>query len=324
VRSAGIAGTRFEVCHADGRVIRAFRAQPGGKLILALRPILHGALLDAVGPGDLVLGSAVVGVSRGVRSAGVKLLAGGTDEGDIVIGADGVASVIRSALHPDEPAAWPSGFYALRGVARGVVHHLGELAGVGYLGDGVEAAAARASEDAVYWYLSLLAPDVSPTEGPRAIVDRVTAEFDPRFRAIVTATDSSDMRLDQLLQRRALTTWGSGRVTLLGDAAHPVLPHTGQGAAQALEDAVALGLALRGDDPDKALRKYEEVRSARTRRVIAAGPRIARVTTTRNPLIKVMRNAVIRYVPESLLVKGAPGRSDDPHRALRRDAGLRA
>ena len=58
---------------------------------------------------------------------------------------------------------------------------------------------------------------------------------------------------------------GCGPVTLLGDAAHPVLPQTGQGAAQALEDAVALGEALAGPSPGSAaLREYERVRAAGT------------------------------------------------------------
>ena len=60
------------------------------------------------------------------------------------------------------------------------------------------------------------------------------------------------MRLDELLAREPLDRWGAGPVTLLGDAAHPMLPHTGQGAAQALEDAVALGRVLKsGRDPSR-------------------------------------------------------------------------
>ena len=310
IRAAGVAGTRFEVRHADGRVIRRFRGQPGGRLVVALRQVLHGALLEMVGADTLVLGSEAVGAEATPRSAALKLRDGRSEEGDVVIGADGVGSVIRRQLHPEDPAPVPSGFIALRGVARGVSHHLGDLAGVGYLGDGVEAAAARAGEDAVYWYLSLLADDVKggAAQEPGAVLDRMTVGFDPRFRVLTGSTERDDMRLDELFQRRPLRTWGAGRITLLGDAAHPVLPHTGQGAAQALEDAVALGTALRDVTAVEAsLRSYERARSRRTRRLIAMGPRIARMTTTRNPLRKVLRTVLIRYVPEPLLIKGAPG-----------------
>ena len=118
------------------------------------------------------------------------------------------------------------------------------------------------------------------------------------------------MRLDDLLARDPLTRWGAGPVTLLGDAAHPMLPHTGQGAAQALEDAVALGRALAdAPDPIAALRGYEAVRSRLTRRVVKMGPRIARITTTKNPLVAFVRNGAIRAVPEFVAVKAFGGPS---------------
>lgn len=320
VRAAGSPATRFEVRHADGRLIRRFKVQPGGRLVVALRIVLHGALLGAVARDDLVLGSEAAHVAARADEAILTLKDGGTERADVLIGADGVGSVVRRALHPYEPEPWPSGFTALRGVARGVGHHLGDVAAIGYLGDGIEAAAARAGDDSVYWYLSLLAPDVaSGPAGPRPVLDRATAGFDPRFRAIVSATGDSDMRLDELRLRAPLRTWGADRITLLGDAAHPVLPHTAQGAAQALEDAVALGIALsRHDRPGDALREYERVRIPRTTRLIRMGPRIAHMTTTKNPVRIAVRTALLRFVPEALLAMGAPGRAGDPHAALRR------
>jgi 2-polyprenyl-6-methoxyphenol hydroxylase-like FAD-dependent oxidoreductase len=320
IRAAGIAGTRFAICDEDGRVMRTFGAPPGGRLVLALRPVIHGALLDAAGAANLVLSSDVAEAAATGDRARVRLTGGGSDEADVVIGADGVGSIVRRQLHPAEPPPSPSAFVAVRGVARGVAHQLGELAGIAYLGDGVEAAVARASEDAVYWYMSLLAADFSgEMQDPRAIAEQRTERFDPRFRAIVEATEEADMRFDRLMQRAPLERWGSGRITLLGDAAHPMLPHTGQGAAQAIEDAVALGLALRdAPDADRALREYERVRSLRTRRVVAMGPRIAYTSTTRNPVRKTLRSAVIRYAPEWLLATAASSLSRDPHRPLRR------
>jgi 2-polyprenyl-6-methoxyphenol hydroxylase-like FAD-dependent oxidoreductase len=196
---------------------------------------------------------------------------------------------------------------------------LGPLAAIGYLGDGVEAAAARAGRDAVYWYLSLLVEHV-PTgrRNPAAIAARETLSFESPFRAIVAATESNAVRFDELLQRPPLARSGEGRVTLLGDAAHPLMPHTGQGAAQALENAVALGLVLsRTTDIATALHQYERVRSRRTRRFVRIGPYIARITTTTNPLIKVLRTLLLRVSPEGVLVGVSSAGSRDPHRALR-------
>jgi 2-polyprenyl-6-methoxyphenol hydroxylase-like FAD-dependent oxidoreductase len=320
IRAAGVPPTTFEVRHADGRVIRHFRNQPGGRLVVALRPVLHGALLDAVGQDALTMESEAAGVTATGPQAELTLKDGRTHRADVLVAADGVGSVVRRLLHPEEPAPAPSGFTALRGVAQGAGDHLGDLAAVGYLGAGIEAAAARAGGGAVYWYLSLLSSDVAAwSRDPRAVADRATRGFDPRFRAIIDATASGDMRLDELFLRRPLARWGAGRVTLLGDAAHPVLPHTAQGAAQALEDAVALGLALeRHDGVEGALHDYERVRRPRTARLIALGPRIAAMTTTRSRARIALRTAVLRFAPESLLAKGAPGRAGDPHRRLRR------
>ncbi len=98
----------------------------------------------------------------------------------------------------------------------------------------------------------------------------MSPRFDATFRAVTSATD--DLRFDELVDRDPIPFWGRGVVTLLGDAAHPVLPHTGQGAAQAIVDAVALGEALTGDvDAERALRAYERERLAKTATLLAAG-----------------------------------------------------
>src|SRR5262249_6545303 len=131
-------------------------------------------------------------------------------------------------------------------------------------------------------------------------------------------TRNEDLRFDVLFQRDPLKKWGSGRVTLLGDAAHPLLPHTGQGAAQALEDAVALGLAMSGSGAiDARLRRYETVRARRTERFIKLGPRIARITTTRSALKQAVRSFALRVLPEKAIRRMAASLERDPHHALR-------
>ena len=118
--------------------------------------------------------------------------------------------------------------------------------------------------------------------------------------------------------RDPLDRWGDGAVTLLGDAAHPVLPYTAQGAALALEDAVALGLALnRSTDPVASLRLYERTRSPRTRSIIRMGPRIGSWTTTRSRVKIGVREALIRMLPASVFAAPMRRHARDPHAALR-------
>lgn len=99
------------------------------------------------------------------------------------------------------------------------------------------------------------------------------AALEPRFaawhasaRALLAA--ASEWRKWPLFDRDPLPSWSAGRVALLGDAAHPMLPFLAQGAAQAIEDAAALGEALAQDrDIPRGLRAYQAARQARAARV---------------------------------------------------------
>jgi 2-polyprenyl-6-methoxyphenol hydroxylase-like FAD-dependent oxidoreductase len=125
------------------------------------------------------------------------------------------------------------------------------------------------------------------------------------------------MRRDRLFYRDPIDDWGRGRVTLLGDAAHPVLPHTAQGAALALEDAVALALALRGGEVEPRLRLYERVRARRTRKVVRTGPRIAAMTTTQSRARQALRDILTRLTPARALSATLTRHARDPHGPLR-------
>src|SRR5262245_17070718 len=288
--------------------------------VVALRPVLHGALMTALGPDAIELNKDVVGFEIAGPVTSVRVEGGSSVVGDVIVGADGVSSTIRRQLHPHERPPRRSGYIAIRGVAYEAEHHLGDLSAVAYLSRGLEAATVRAGRRAVYWYMSLLAEDLPAVTPPvETIVERFGARLDDQFRQITRATRREDLRLDELFERDPIEAWGAGPVTLLGDAAHPMLPHAGQGAAQALEDAVALGIALgKGDDPALALRRYERVRAARTRKIVAGARRIARTTTTKNPAIGWMRETAVKLVPARMMLSAFYlSDTSDPHRELR-------
>lgn len=312
----------IEICRGDGSLLKRmdFDVERGAVYsVVALRTVVHGSLLDAVGADALALDSPAAGFDVTKDGVSLRLADGRRVDGAVLVGADGVGSAIRRQLHPSEPEPQPSGFHAIRGVTQGMADRLGGASGVLFLGDGIEAGLARANADDVYWYLSLLDADVgAATADPSRVMERAVRGLDSRFASIARAAKPQDLRLDRLFQREPLDRWGEGPVTLVGDAAHPVLPYTAQGAALALEDAVALGLALaRGGDPAPALRRYERVRSGRTRRVVRAGPRIGAMTTTRNRARTLLRNTAIRLLPGALVSASLRLNARDPHWELR-------
>jgi 2-polyprenyl-6-methoxyphenol hydroxylase-like FAD-dependent oxidoreductase len=269
-----------------------------------LRPVLHGILLDTFGREGLSLATRATGVDIDRERPVLRLEAGGGIDADIIVGADGVGSIVRQVLHPEEPPPRRSGLWAVRGVARHVDRYLHGISAIQYFGRGLESGVSRAGTEAVYWYISVPAARVAGSHDPLTIARSCAEEFDDALRGIVAATAAEDARLDELVDREPLEQWGSGAVTLVGDAAHPMLPHAGQGAAQALEDAVAIGRVLTGAaDIAAALRRYERVRAARTREIAGVARRNARMGSIENPVARAARDAAIRFIPESLLLK---------------------
>jgi 2-polyprenyl-6-methoxyphenol hydroxylase-like FAD-dependent oxidoreductase len=301
VLSRGFPPTRGELRRMDGSVLKRAHLPPnalGGPFTVALRPALHGALLEAVGSDVLALGHEVTGFTVSGARVTLHVANNSEAEGDVLIGADGIGSVVRRALHPSEAPPRPCGIVAVRGAVHGAVMHLKDLSAIYYLGPGIESVFVRASDTGIYWFLSMareLVPADLTTSAP-AVVAYMAPRFDETWRAITAATD--DLRIDALVDRDPLQSWGRGPVTLLGDAAHPVLPHTGQGAAQAMVDAVELGTRLRhADGIAPALRAYEADRLVKTAALLARGRRVARMMRMTSPVGCALRELAIRMVP---------------------------
>jgi 2-polyprenyl-6-methoxyphenol hydroxylase-like FAD-dependent oxidoreductase len=306
VMARGYEPTRGELRRMDGTVLKRAevpRGALGGPMMIALRPALHGALLDAVGMDALVLHRHATGFTVSSDRVTLHLSNGEAAEGDLLVGADGVDSIVRRALHPSEAPPRSSGIVAVRGAVHGALHHLGGLSAVYYLGRGVESMFVQASETGIYWFLSL-ARELVPSEmrNPAAILAHMAPRFDATFRAVTSATE--DLRYDELVDRDPLPFWGRGVVTLVGDAAHPLLPHTGQGAAQAIVDAVALGKSIAGDaDVEPSLRSYEHERRVRTAALLWQGRRTARMMRTTNPVACYIREVAVRLAPVTAIAK---------------------
>lgn len=264
-----------------------------------LRSDLQRAMLEAV-PGDhLRLGTTCLGAT----DDGQTLLDGAKPVvADIVVGADGVRSTVRRSLFGEEPLrygghrAWRAGtrfddertrdrFVEVWGVAGGF--------GFGPAGSG-----------RVYWYCFEAVPEGAPApERPRdEFLGRYGGWFDP-IPALIESTEPDAIEPTFTYDRPPRRTWGRGRVTLLGDAAHPMKPNIGQGAAQALEDAVVLGSCIGSNrDPEDALREYERRRVKRANAVVRASRRTGRAAEVRSPLAARLRDVVMKVLPDRLTV----------------------
>ena len=158
--------------------------------------------------------------------------------------------------------------------------------------------------DRVYWWGTLnMAPAVARDwRGGKAEIERAYAGWAEEVQAAIARTPESAIISVPARDRPFLEQWGHGPVTLLGDAAHPMLPSLGQGAAVAVEDAVVLAHCLRhAADLPQALRRYEAVRRERTRWMVREAYSLSRVEQLAHPLADLARRLYLRWLPARLL-----------------------
>ena len=264
-----------------------------------LRSELQQLMLDAVPVERLRLGTTCVGANEDGQ---VFLRDGDRIVGDVVVGADGIRSTVRRSLFGAEPLRY-GGHRAWRAGTRFVDERVGDRF-VEVWGVGGGFGFGPAGSGRVYWYSFEAVPEGAPApERPREeFLRRYGTWFDP-IPALIESTDEDAIEPTFTYDRPPRRTWGRGRVTLLGDAAHPMKPNIGQGAAQALEDAVVLGSCAAGSgDPERVLRAYERRRIKRANAAVRASRQAGRVAEVRSQLGARVRDAVMKALPDRVAV----------------------
>jgi 2-polyprenyl-6-methoxyphenol hydroxylase-like FAD-dependent oxidoreductase len=298
VRAAGRAQTCSWIRSRRGRRLARIEAvDPAGEPAESLT-IQRGALLSILtrrlGPSVLRTDARLVAILDG-ETVGARLADSDTEHGDLLIGADGVHSVVREALFGHSTVG-EARFEAFRAI---VAFPGAPEEAVVYWGRGARFGLMPLAGGVVNWYASR-APGAAAQPAPALAAQ--FQDWPPVVRAAIDATLPGDIRVDRVDARPPLQRWSRGRVTLLGDAAHPMTPSLGQGACQALEDAVVLGrsLASQGDIP-RALQDYERRRRPRAARVAARSLRMDRLIQMTSPPLCALRDLAVSAVPGAVL-----------------------
>lgn len=252
---------------------------------------LHEALVAAVrsaDPGCLHLGHSLEDFGQDEQGVTALFANGQTARGDVLIGCDGIRSTVRARLFGMEDPRF-TGYVAWRGLVP--IERLAEGMLVPdsavWIGPGHFLTRYKIRRGKLLNYIAMARTKNWVEEGwsVRSTVESLLAEFrdfDPVARSILMATPPDKCFKWGIFDRDPLPVWTSGRVTLLGDAAHPTTPFLGQAAAMALEDALVLVRALvaAGSIPE-ALTRYERARVTRANFVLMASRENGiRLTTT--------------------------------------------
>lgn len=228
-------------------------------------------LADALPPDALHLGRSCVGATEHTDRVRVDFADGTTVDADLLIGADGIHSRLQGKVTPPaEPVS--EGIMAYRGLipAERVDGIADMRASSMWLGPQQSFLAYPVSAGRLLNIVAFVPTNLTVAESwtaPGDVAELAAAYrgWDPQVSAIIDAMDAT-FRWG-IYDREPLDRWSSDRITLLGDSAHAVTPHLGQGANQAIEDAMTLAVLLRGAQPGELpdrLRRYEALRMKRT------------------------------------------------------------
>jgi 2-polyprenyl-6-methoxyphenol hydroxylase-like FAD-dependent oxidoreductase len=292
-----------------GRVplAEAGEARWGAPFYNAHRADLHDALRAAVGNEHITLGACCVSVEEHGSEVAIGFADGRHETGDLVVGADGIHSVVREYVAgPDQPTWWPQ--VAWRGLAPATIgREVGlELRQHVFSGPQVLFVTYYVSSGQWVNWIGCTPSDGWREESWSALGDRDEAlalfeEWHPSVRALIAGTEQ--VFKWAMFDRPSLDRWTRGRITLLGDAAHPMMPFMGQGAAQSIEDGFVLArcLAADRDDPQRAVGAYAARRQERAAAMQAASRQQGLDLQLSDASAVAARNAQMRESPEAPL-----------------------
>jgi salicylate hydroxylase len=242
------------------------------------RADFHQILVDKVrsmDPACVILNARVTGFTEGPHGVTLELADGATVSGDVLVGADGIKSVVRPRIAGEMPARY-TGYVAWRVTVprENLPRDIMETVGAVWCGP--------KNHCVLYWLRAgrLLnfvgCPEHAEWDEEswtqRRPWEELKADYagwHPKIQAILDAAERDECYRWALNDRKPIRNWSTERVTLLGDAAHPTLPFLAQGACMAIEDGAILARALQGaGSVREALQLYQRARVERCARVV--------------------------------------------------------
>ncbi len=271
----------------------------GAEFLHVHRADLHHCLLSAVPEGSITLSAQCESVSQTKHAATAQFADGNTFEADLIVGADGIQSTVRKIIFGDASPRFTGNMCwrtvipfekpPLELVSPDSSFWLGPRGHVvTYYVSGGRAVNVVAIRETDTW--------VAESWNVPSTREELLAAYPGWHENVLKLFARAETVFKWgLFDRDPMKTWTSGRITLLGDAAHPMLPFLSQGAAIAMEDAYVLASVL-ADEPDlfAALKRYESLRIARASRVQLESRKRGETYHIASPLKQAYRDAWYR------------------------------
>ncbi|MBG0568350.1 FAD-dependent oxidoreductase [Actinoplanes aureus] len=305
--------TRVRV-NLPGDVVRDY----GGGFIGLLRPDLYARLLAALPPGVLQVNRTVDSFDQDETGVRLRMVGGETIEVDVVVGADGIDSLVRRTLWGDTPKrehhlhifggyTFDDTVTAERGLC--LLSHSRTVQG------SWTAIRDKGRDGFQWWVLGAHDARTEFTGDPHATAARMGAGFAAPLPQLIAATDPAHVQRWVLRDRKPLKRWSKGRATLVGDAAHPTSPYAAYGAGMATEDGYFLGRRLAGVDLSDhsavraALEAFEGPRKPHTARQVQQAYALGKIFHHAPAPLRPLRDALLDRTPflQKVVGDSSPG-----------------
>ncbi|MCP9210365.1 FAD-dependent oxidoreductase [Streptomyces sp. NEAU-Y11] len=290
----------------------------GGGFIGLLRPDLYERLAAALPEGVLHTECRVERIEQDTRSARLHLADGTVHEADVVIGADGINSLTRRAIWGETPIRPHNlqlyGGYtfeepptATRGLC--VLTHSRTVQGAW------TSIRSKGRDGFQWWVLHAHPVDTPVPTDLHAAATRLAVPFPDPLPSLIAATDPQHVQSWPIRDRKPLRQWSQGRITVIGDAAHPTSPYAAYGAGMATEDGYFLGRRLAGRDLTdhttvaEALQAFETPRKPHTSRQSQTAWALGKVFHHAPAPLRLVRDAIFDRTPllQKVVGEGTPG-----------------
>ncbi len=282
------------------------RQQYGGGFIGLLRPELYERMLGTIPEGVIRFNQQVDRIEQDDRAVTLHFADGSTAEHDLLVGADGIDSLVRRTLWGDAPKREHRlhifGGFTFTDVP-GTEPNTCVLTHSRTVQGSWTSIRHKGRDGNQWWVLTATDPDAPAPADLKAAAARLAEGFPAPLPGLIAATEQENVQRWVLRDRPALKQWSKGRATLVGDAAHPTSPYAAYGAGMSIEDGYFLGQALRGVDltdlaaVQRALRSYEDPRRPHTAKQVQMAWMNGKVFHHTPRLLQPMRDFVFDHTP---------------------------
>jgi len=285
----------------DGRLLRRWQLPTSGAATITIRRTdLQRVLLQQLAryPHRLELGYSFARFEQTPEQVTGFFANGDAIEGDALIGCDGLNSAVRKQIVDDEPPCY-RGYVQWRFISDQRHPVVGPHEKMEWWGNGLRFGASPLGPG-MAWYVSVNSPSPDWRGGDRVkdYLLGLFADWTNPISEMIAEVVPEKIVWTSIYDRPSVPRWGEGRVTLLGDAAHPFTPDLGLGGALAIEDAEDLNNRLRDhDEMISALRTYEDMRREKAKAVGLKSRLTGDMAQWSNPVMAKARNSLVARCP---------------------------